>query len=141
MKVFPFILGCILFTHGLRIYQNEPKVIHKSELRVVHNSEKNKLIARMIIEDFNRIYNDIHNAAKMNKRECRFDLRCSYTLLINFECKENRNNELLYQMDHIQFEMPYQTYTNILLRKLNHTFPDSTIVQIKKPCCAYNIFW
>ena len=133
MKLFPVILCCILITHGLSIY--------KKELRSVHKLEKNRIIAHMIIDDFNRIYNDIQNAAKLTKKECRFDLRCSYTLDAAGECKENSNNDLLYIMDHIQFEMPYKSYTHFLIKKINQTFPDTIITQIKKPCCAYIISW
>jgi hypothetical protein len=115
--------------------------IYKKDLRIVHKLEKNKIIAHMIIDDFNRIYQEINHAAKLGKTECRFELRCSYTLGIDFECRENRHNELLYQMDHIQFEMPYKSYSQILIKKINQTFPDSTLVQIKKPCCSYILTW
>jgi len=132
MKFLMLLLVCV-FTHSLPVY--------RKDLRNVNKLEKHKVAARMIIEDFNSIYQQIYNEAKSGKNECRIDLRCSYTLLINGECKENINNELLYRMDHIQFDMPYKSYTNILLRKLNQTFPDSKIVQIKKPCCAYMMYW
>ena len=133
MKLFVVLLCSILVAQGLRIF--------KKELRSLHQVEKNKIIAKTIIGDFNGIYQEIHNAAKQGKNETRIDLRCSYTLGINGECKPNRNNDLLYQMDHVQSEFPYKFYSYILLRKINQTFPDTRVTQIKKPCCAYLLAW
>ena len=72
MKLFVVLLCSILVAQGLRIF--------KKELRSLHQVEKNKIIAKTIIGDFNGIYQEIHNAAKQGKNETRIALRCSYTL-------------------------------------------------------------
>lgn len=134
MKLFLTLLFCILFTHGLRIYKNN--------LITVHKVEKNKIIARMIIADFNRIYHDIYYQSKLGKNETQIKLRCAFTLNINDECIAKQSDKLLYRMDNGNtFEIPYNTYTHILLKKIKQIFPHCIIVPLQTPCCAYIISW
>ena len=127
MKLFLILLLYCTFTYGLPIY--------KKDLRNMHKIEKNKILLKMIGEDFIHISEQIYREAKTGKSECQFELRCEYHLLINGQCILSRDNS------NIQFIMPYKSYTQILLQKINQTFPDSNIIQINKPCCSYIISW
>lgn len=133
MKLLLVLLLCV-FTQGLPIY--------RKDLRNLHKLEKNKIIARRILGDFNRISQEIYQAATLGKNETRFELQvCSHTIgAMDGECRENRNNNNGIQYG-IQFEMPSNAYKHILIKKIGQTFPDSKIVQIKKPCCLYMIYW
>lgn len=123
--------------------------IYKKDLRNMHNVEKNKIIAQTILADYNRIYQQIYQNAQIGKTECQFDLQCKHRIDLNGKCIMN-NYELFsgyqnlfqsYSSNRIKFDFPYKSYRYILLQKINKTFPDSKIIQIKKPCCTYIIYW
>lgn len=158
------LLECV-FVYGLYIptnIKNIPKnesygfPIYKKELRSIHKIIKNKSISQFIINEFKQISYQIFQDALNKKNESQFDLRCKYKLLFNGECvlntKENsfqipntmdviKNNKFEFSQHNFNFIMKYESYTNILLKKINENFPDSNIVQINKPCCRYIISW
>jgi hypothetical protein len=140
----------LLFCISISIYILIPihsKPIYKKDLRNMHNVQKNKIIAHTIITDYNRIYQQIYQSAQIGNTECQFDLQCKHSIDRNGECIINNYesfrgySNLFQSYSSIKFDFPYKSYTYILLQKINKTFPDSKIIQIKKPCCSYIISW
>jgi hypothetical protein len=120
--------------------------IYKKDLRSMHQKEKNRIILEIINNDFNEISRNIINTAMKGAYEYKFNIRCMYKLLINGMCIEdlsqvhisfNRFNSNIITSNKIILKL----YTHKLLERLNYTFPDSNITQIKKPCCNYIISW
>lgn len=169
MKLFIILLVILLqfvFSYGLYIPKNIPKYIPKNKsygfpiykkvLRNMHKVIKDKRISQFIIQEFNQISYQIFQDALNKKNESQFDLRCKYQNLLNGECilniKENsfqipntmgviKHNKFEFSQNNFNFIMKYETYTNLLLKKINENFPDSNIVQINNPCCRYIISW
>jgi hypothetical protein len=126
--------------------------LYKTDLRIMHETEKFQLIANTLRLQYTFIYNNIVKAAKEGKHEYQFAIMCSHQTIIGIGCVTLLNNLLVLhsgmvspQLDRetvkISLSISRKIFTQHLLKKLNATFPDSTIVRLNKPCCDYKIAW
>ena len=134
---------CCSFIYGAPLY--------KTDLRILHETENFRLIANTLRLGYTLIYNSIVKAATEGKHEYQFAIMCSHQMIIDIGCVTVRNNPLLIrsggfspgqqEIDRISLSISRKIFTQHLLRKLNATFPDSSIVRLNKPCCDYKIAW
>jgi hypothetical protein len=128
--------------------------IYKTDLRIMHETEKFKLIANTLRLQYALIYNNIVKAANEGKHEYQFDIMCRHQTIIGIGCVDFMNNPLVLRNNggmvndpsdreivKISFAISRKIFTQHLLRKLNATFPDSTLTRLNKPCCDYKIAW
>jgi hypothetical protein len=120
--------------------------IYRKELNSMHERSKNRIIAELIINGFNQIYNQILNDATGGKNASTFEMEwCrNYHYNSNYdECQPDTSSQpnTIRINNYLSIPMPYDLYTYFVLQQLNQSFPDSTIVRIKQPCCVYQITW
>jgi len=122
--------------------------IYRNDLRLMHETEKFKLIVNTIRVQYTIIYNNIVSAAKEGKHEYQFEIMCSHRMIIGIGCallplQGNPFNFKRQSTDIVKMSLAIsqKIFTHHLLKKINATFPDSTLTRLNKPCCDYKIAW
>ena len=112
--------------------------IYKKDLRNMYEIEKTNYILNLIDVDYKRIDFYMLEEAIQGNNEYKFNIYCRYKLKLDGNCIL-QNEELLLRNRKMTYKMPFKFYTENLIKKLNETFPDSTITNINYPCCDYDI--
>ena len=125
--------------------------LYKKDLRMMPETENFKTIVDGLRSQYNVIYNNIINAAKEGKHEYQFNIMCSHRTIVGMGCvvlpfqsnpfNFRRRKIITDSTVKMSLAISQKIFTQHFIKKLNTTFPDSTIVHLNKPCCDYKIVW